>query len=1160
MMMNFNTIHIRNVRVSIACAVFMAIFCAGHASAFSTSAYATASRLATGKWVKITIPDNGMYEITYDELREMGFNNPGKVKVYGSGGYRISEVLDGSAVDDLVKVPIHRSNDKICFYGKGSISFAIKNYSSSPHFARTFNPYSQVGCYFLTQDDEQDLLPAQAPVTTVSDFVNTPASLNYFYHENEQLSMTNSGKEMLGEDFANGKVLVDYSLPNLADSTIVVQTSIAASVDVLSYARAVLHSGGATDTTTYAASSSYINRIDNEVVDSYVLYNSIDPYGALKLTHPAEHGQFEPSLRLSSSSGFISEAKLDYFILSYRRYNYLDEQGGNQLYMGYAKVKGNERFMLPNASPTTVVWNINNPSMPQVVTTSTYNDEAGTGLAYFTAPIPISYYIAFDPAKTLKKVAAYEDVPNQNLHGMAVPDMLIITDPIYHEQAQRVADLHASIDGMSVAVVDQNQIFNEFSSGTRDGMAYRLLCKMLYDRDPAKFKNLLLFGTGSFDNREILGAHPGALLTYQSDNSNSESDSYTTDDFFAFLDDNSGANVDNEKLSIGVGRITCQDLEEAKSDVDKLVNYYANPDYGVWRNNTLIVSDTPDQGAYMFQGEGYKNMIDNSLETGMQASTIHTTQYGRSNTEPEIEFARKTATDANQRMAAMLKQGAYFATYVGHAGIISFTKVNKMWTTGDVVRNSYPHLPIMSTACCDVAHYDNGSRGIAERMFHKPDGGAIALFTSSRMVFADKNDTWNTYLIEGFFSNAANGKMPTLGDAYKHSKNSFTMANVNKLSFFLLGDPAIKVNYPYTRFNITQINTTDMTNPATVAQVNPLTKMDIKAQVVDEQGNLDTSFNGDATFTLYDKEAEYATLSFKVNGVATSRTIYLPREKLAEVAGRVTNGIFTGSMIIPKTLWAWNEKVLLRSYAHKDNSDYMVNGFTKQINMLPYDKNVAINDSVAPVITAMFVNDESDFAMGNVVPADAMLYITATDDQGISLQANTVDRTMTLALDGGTSFGDIHCYAQPADGSKSISIEFPVNNLSEGMHTLAFTVYDFAGNADTKTISFMVGQSGQVDLTADKLPAFLDGDVQFDLSTDLTHTPEVIVRVTDTTGKLVWKTTASHFPVTWDMKDMNGNKVPAGLYRYFGTYNDGANHGGTAIKKLIVLDALRAAN
>ena len=270
--------------------------------------------------------------------------------------------------------------------------------------------------------------------------------------------------------------------------------------------------------------------------------------------------------------------------------------------------------------------------------------------------------------------------------------------------------------------------------------------------------------------------------------------------------------------------------------------------------------------------------------------------------------------------------------------------------------------------------------------------------------------------------------------------------------------------------------------------------------------------------------------------------------------------LFTGSVIVPKAPSAKNENVLLRVYAHKDNTDRMVNGFTKNIMMLPYDENAAISDNQAPVISSMFINDEMNFTEGSVVNSSAMLYITATDDMGISVQANTVDNTMTLLLDGGKqSYSDITAYTTTHDGGKQITINFPLENMAEGLHTLTYTVYDMVGNSDTKTITFMVGQYGQVDLVADKLPALLDGEVNFDLDTDLARTPEVIVRVTDATGKLMWMTTSHNFPVTWDMKDMNGNKVPAGLYRYFGTYNDGANYGGTPINKLIVLDPVKTA-
>ena len=1142
-------------KLQFACVALMALFCASYAGAFNTSIYATQSKLASGKWVKVSIPESGVYEITYDELREMGFSNPEQVRLYGAGGNRISEQLNGSAVDDLKPVPVLRSNGKICFYGNGPVSFSISDYSTTPHFVRVFNPYSQVGCYFLTEESSQELAPSKKTVVTVNAYENKPASLDFFYHERELMSVSNSGKEMLGEDFSRYPVLVDYYLPHLADSSIVVHSTIAANASEMTYANAVIHSGGVTDTAAYTVASSRIYKPSND----YVYYNFASPFASLKLTEPNEHGQFEPRLEYTSEDGYAIVARLDYFILTYMRDNILADATDNQILMGYGATRGNERFQIPDATSSTVVWYINNTKAPMEVTTKTYNDASGHGLCFFASPVSNSLYVAFDPAKTLKKISAFESVPNQNLHGMAVPDLLIITTPTFKEQAERLGDMHRAVDGIDVAVVLQDQIFNEFSSGTRDGMAYRLLCKMLYDRDSSKFKNLLLFGAGSFDNRELMGSHPDDLLTYQSDNSNYEDFSYTSDDFFGFMDDNSGTNIANDKLRIGVGRITCVDEEEASSDVDKIVEYYANPDYGVWRNNALVMSDTPDQGLYMFQGQGYKNQIDNALNTGMNVNTVHNSMYPRSTIQPTFDVDRKMATEGKNQIAYQLKSGVYFATYVGHAGPVSFTKKNKMWITGDVARNPYPHYPIMSTACCDVAHYDNDTRGIAELMFHQRNGGAIALLTSSRMVFAAGNDKLNQYFINAMFSYDRDGRMPTLGEAYKESKLGFTSSDVNKMSFFLLGDPAMRVNYPISRFNITSVNGVDV-NDTLKAEISPLCKFEINAQVVDADGNLDATFNGDATVTLYDREDLFTTLSFSENGIRVDRDIYYDRPKLAEISGRVENGLFTGMMIAPQAPRANNEDVMIRVYAHKDASDYMVNGFNKQVTMLPYDAAAAISDDEAPVINTMFINDELTFADGAMVAPNAMLYINVSDNEGISMQSNSVDKSMKLQLDSGKgSYADITCYATVDDGGRIVNIEFPLSSLSEGMHTLTYTVFDMVGNSATRTISFMVGQVSVADLVADKQPAFLDGQVNFDVDTELTQVPEMIVRVTDATGKLMWMTKTNTFPVTWDMTDREGNKVPAGLYRYFGTYNDGVYYGGTPINKLIVLDPVKTA-
>ena len=1136
------------------CLTIVALLTASYASAFNTSNYATNSKLATGIWVKFSIPESGVYEITYDELRAMGFNNPAQVRLYGHGGNRINEILNGKAIDDLMPVKVLRTGDKIIFYGNGPIKFTMTGYASTPRYQREFNPYSQEAYYFLTEESSTEQQVPKKSAVVVSNYVNTPTCLSYFCHERELASASNSGKEMLGEDFTNSKLLIDYDLVDLADSTIVVNTVIAANATRIAYANAVIHSGESTDTTIYTTSASRIYVPANE----YVYYNFASPYAFLKLTEPAEHGQFEPILTSTESDISLSFARLDYFILSYKRNNIIHADQDNQLLMGYAPSHGNERYQLPGASDNTVVWFINDTNNPSEVTLSPYDDESGSGYSFFSTASSYSYFVAFDPTQTLKKISSFEPVANQNLHALQTPELLIITDKAYHEQAERVAQLHRAVDGIDVAVVNQHEVFNEFSSGTRDAMAYRLLAKMLYDRNPSKLKNLLLFGTGSMDNRQIRGTHEGYLLTYQSDNSNYEDFSFTTDDFFAYLSDNSGTNVSNEMMNIGVGRMTCGSIDEARSDVDKLIEYYATPDYGVWRNNALVTSDSPDKGLYMFQGEGYKNLIDNELFTGMHVNTVHNSQYPRSATQPAIDVELKTATTAKQLMKQSLKSGAYFATYVGHAGSVAFTKRNFMWVNSDVANTSYRRFPIFSTACCNVAHYDGDSRGIAELMFHKRDGGAIALLTTSRMSYSKGNDNINTYFINGMFSYKANGVMPTLGEAYMYSKNAFSNSDTNKMKFFLLGDPAIKINYPVSLFNITSVNGTDMTDSTAVAEISPLMKFDVDAQVVDEEGNLDTSFNGDATATLYDKQLYFTTISQTVNGEQVDRDIYFNRAKLAEVSGRVVNGIFHGQIVVPNDPRAVNEDVLLRVYAHKDNSDRMVNGFTRQLMMLPYDESVAISDDEAPVISAMYINDETTFTNGAVASTDAMLYITVTDNEGINIQSSSVDNCMTLVLDGGKpSYADVLCYVTTADGGKTVNIEYPLNSLSEGMHTLTYTVYDVVGNLATGTISFMVGQSGEATLVADKWPAYCNDEVNFDLETTMSLAPEMILRVTDATGKLVWMTTTSSFPVNWDMRDMDGNRVPAGLYRYFGTYNNGVNYGGTPISKLIVLDPVK---
>ena len=120
--------------------------------------------------------------------------------------------------------------------------------------------------------------------------------------------------------------------------------------------------------------------------------------------------------------------------------------------------------------------------------------------------------------------------------------MIIIYAAAFEEQASRLADHRRNNDNLTVEMVTQEMIFNEFSSGTPDVSAIRNYLKMYYDNYPEEqmVQYLLLFGDGSYDNRDTASYNPNLIITYQSLNSLVPTRSYVSDDFFGLLDTGEG--------------------------------------------------------------------------------------------------------------------------------------------------------------------------------------------------------------------------------------------------------------------------------------------------------------------------------------------------------------------------------------------------------------------------------------------------------------------------------------------------------------------------------------------------------------------------------------------------------------------------------------------
>ena len=111
------------------------------------SRYAASSKLASGKWVKVSIQEDGLYQLSRASLKKMGFGNPDNVHLYGYGGHLLPELIrEGTHYDDMVEVPLYYNSqsDSWLFWGNGLIYWDGDT--------RVSNTFARNAYYFLTEE------------------------------------------------------------------------------------------------------------------------------------------------------------------------------------------------------------------------------------------------------------------------------------------------------------------------------------------------------------------------------------------------------------------------------------------------------------------------------------------------------------------------------------------------------------------------------------------------------------------------------------------------------------------------------------------------------------------------------------------------------------------------------------------------------------------------------------------------------------------------------------------------------------------------------------------------------------------------------------------------------------------------------------------------
>lgn len=1134
----FNSASFQHKTLILAVAAIMAAVACFNAQALPLDAYAPQSVLASGNWVRVSVEKSGLYLLTTADLKRFGFNDPSKVVVYGYGGERIADLLsEATYVDDLVAAPSKATAKGVVFFARGVEKWDESTVDAG-RFVHSLNPFSTTGSYFITEQANDSTRKALAADGTPNAGENARTTyIHTDYHETDAVSPGRSGHLLLGEDFRFTKSrnftfpIVDpaetegwFECRFATKSTAASQISFTANGTQLPTTKD--DRVGATSSSNYATMTSTRHTFDL----------------------PQTNGDLTIGITFAGESVGLQGAWLDAISLNYPRRIALAD--GMALFS-----VDNPEVKLANATASTTVWDVTDAKHPFRLNTSA--PDASGNLSWTNAYGGMRRYAAWDENGRFASPTIIGRVENQDIHGEEVPDMVIFSPRELMGQASRLADYHRqSADSLKVLVVDAQAVYNEFSSGTPDVGAFRRLLKMFYDRgqsgeSSSKLRYALLFGRATHDNRQLTSDMKALrevnLPCWQTDDGLRESSSYMTDDFLAFLDDESGLKLGSDKLRVGVGRLPVGDVAEAKNIVEKLINFMtprtttATAKNGAWKNRVILTADDGDNGVHMTQTERqYDLMITSDGGDGMNYSKIYVDAYDEEGGMSKI---------GRELLHRSLREGVAWWNYVGHGN------TQRLGSEGLIIYNDLSELTSRNPAffygaTCSFLRWDGIEKSACELLLHNPSGGIIGAICPTREVYISENSYISNAIANSAFARDAQGRFPTVGDVMRNAKNNlfdsrgnYVADNTNKLRYVLMADPAMKLATPEQRVRLTRIN-----GQPVVADGQPTIRaretVTLEGEIIDPSGSsLLADFDGQLTVQLYDAE-ESVTSQGRPSDDTNGEPITFEQQGALIFTGcdSIVAGRFNMTFAMPSEIADNFRPAMLNMYA-LDRSGREAMGVNRDFYVYGIDESAA-PDTIPPTIDYAYLN-HSSFNNGDAVNNSPMFIAAVSDNVGINISTAGVGRQITLKIDDRTSYNDLSSYYTPAsDGTPGGAIAYPLSELSNGHHTLAFRVWDTAGNSATHTFDFNVRD----DLSPQLFDVFTDANPAVDRANFyLSHnrpdqTVTVLLEIFNLNGRLEWSKSVTDrsdmfttTPITWDLSNAAGHRVNRGIYLYRAT-------------------------
>jgi hypothetical protein len=1115
-----------------------------------TENYSSSSVLSSGRWFKIAVTEDGIYRIDFTKLKQLGLENPSYPKIFGNNCGQLSYFNDGTEPDDLREIAIFTNTgsdgifnegDYLLFYGKGPNRWFYDYSRRDFNFVR--HNYSDTAYYFITSGTtEGKKITTRLSPEMASNFTSSESDALYI-HEKEVENLLHSGREWYQpvnylkdteinpgfKDIVTGEK-VKYTIRVLARASITTNFSLSENGSIL--ATVPIAGVNLSSTTgTYAQSA----EAEGEVL----------PYSSA------------PIYKVSfSNNGEISaRGWIDYVKIHARRFNTFD---GQTTHFTDSKSVGPgivTEFTIKSSAEATVIWDVTNPYTAKIISYT----RSGENVTFKLTTDTLKTVVAFRSANTKIPVIKSFQLPNQDLHASAPADMIIVTHPLFRSFAERLAGFHEKNSGLISLIVTPQQIYNEFSGGIPDIAAIRNFLRMKYINQKGTghpLKYLLLFGDGSFDNKTLPPGNTNYVPTYQTQNSNIVISSFTSDDFYGLLKDGEGEDSGTEDL--GIGRITVSDTAEAGIVVAKIEKYLDPANQGDWKNMVCITADDEDGNTHMSDAEGLADLIKENAPW-VNVDKIYFDAYNQITSSTGQFYP-----DVTQAINDRINEGTLIFNYIGHGNENNLG--HERVVTSETINQwkNIEKLPLFITATCEFSRFDDitinsvtgsitGKSSSGEKILLDNKGGAIALMSTTRLVYSAPNYELNRNIFTVAFERDAEGNALRMGDIIRTAKNR-SGNNTNKRNFLLLGDPAVRLSWPW-HGNIV----TDSVNEVPVGEptdtLKALSVISVAGHVEDSAGNNSNDFEGVVAPLVFGKPSEIQTLA---NDGGQKMKFEIQNNILFSGKARAVNGRFRFTFIVPRDIDYIFGQGKISYYAFDESRD--INGSFSDIVVGGFS-NINNNDTEGPAISLYF--NDTLFHSGGITDPNPRLLALVEDKGGINTAGTGIGHNLSCWLDDDPANSYIlNNYYENDFGSYSKGrIIYNFSGLTGGNHSLTLKAWDNFNNSSEESILFLVDTGEKFILKnllnypnpfgdATKISAEHNRpDELFDITITIFSMNGELIRILNTS---VPATGYKLAPIEWDGNISSGIRAGRGIYPYRATIKTSKGETATISGRMII--------